>query len=69
VPEPTLKERESWAKEITLGATEVKEYGQVGCKFASRCPEVMDICREVDPPDVQVEQRTVKCYLSIEKEG
>jgi hypothetical protein len=26
----------------------------------------MDICRQVDPPDVQVEQRTVKCYLYTE---
>jgi peptide/nickel transport system ATP-binding protein len=69
VPEPTLKERESWAKHISLGTTEVKEYGQVGCKFAGRCPQVMDICREADPPDVQVERRMVKCYLYTENEG
>ena len=69
VPEPTPKERESWAKHITLGATEVKEYGRVGCKFAGRCPQVMDICRKADPPDVQVEQRIVKCYLYTEHTG
>ena len=63
VPEPAPKERNSWAKHITLGATEVKEYGRVGCKFAGRCPQVMDICRQADPPDVAVEGRTVKCYL------
>src|SRR5512136_1287891 len=66
VPEPAPKERESWAKHITLGVTEVKEYGRVGCKFAGRCPEVMDICREADPPDVQVSGRIVKCYLYTE---
>ena len=66
VPEPAPKERESWAKHITLGVTEVKEYGRVGCKFAGRCPEVMDICREADPPDVQVNGRMVKCYLYTE---
>jgi len=66
VPEPAPKERESWAKHISLGTTEVKEYGRVGCKFAGRCPQVMDICREVDPPDVQVERRMVKCYLYTE---
>jgi peptide/nickel transport system ATP-binding protein len=66
VPEPAPKQRESWAKHISLGVTEVKEYGRVGCKFAGRCPHVMDICREVDPPDVQVEQRVVKCYLYTE---
>lgn len=63
VPEPAPKERDSWAKHITLGATEVKEYGRVGCKFAGRCPQVMDICRQADPPDVETEGRTVKCYL------
>jgi len=63
VPEPEPREKEAWARHITLGATEAKEFSRVGCKFAGRCPHVMDICRQVDPPDVQVEQRTVKCYL------
>ncbi len=66
VPEPAPKERESWAKHIALGTTEVKEYGRIGCKFAGRCPHVMDICRKADPPDVQVGQQTVKCYLYTE---
>src|SRR5512139_3438774 len=63
VPEPEPKEKEAWTRHITLSATEVKEFGRVGCKFAGRCPHVMEICRQVDPPDVQVEQRTVKCFL------
>jgi len=63
VPEPEPKEKEAWTKEITLGATEVKEYSRVGCKFAGRCPHVMDVCRQADPPDFLVEQRSVKCYL------
>jgi peptide/nickel transport system ATP-binding protein len=67
VPEPEPKEKEAWTRQITLGATEVKEYGQVGCKFAGRCPHVMDICRSANPPDVQVKQRTVKCYLYKEQ--
>jgi peptide/nickel transport system ATP-binding protein len=66
VPEPAPKERESWAKHISLGTTEVKEYSRVGCKFAGRCPHVMEICRQVDPPDIQVEGRMVKCYLYTE---
>lgn len=69
VPEPVPKERESWAKHIALGTTEVKEYSRVGCKFAGRCPQVMDICRQADPPDVQVERRTVKCYLYHDNSG
>jgi peptide/nickel transport system ATP-binding protein len=67
VPEPAPKERESWAKPIALGTTEVKEYGRVGCKFAGRCPHVMDICRKADPPDVPVGSQTVKCYLYSEQ--
>ncbi len=66
VPEPEPKEKDAWAKHITLGATEVKEYGRVGCKFAGRCPHVMDICRQIDPPDVQINQRMAKCYLYTE---
>jgi len=69
VPEPAPKDREAWARHISLGTTEVKEYGRVGCKFAGRCPQVMDICREIDPPDVQVERRMVKCYLYTEHTG
>jgi peptide/nickel transport system ATP-binding protein len=69
VPKPAPTERESWAKHISLGTTEVKEYGQVGCKFAGRCPQVMDICRQIDPPDVQIERRSVKCYLYTEHAG
>jgi peptide/nickel transport system ATP-binding protein len=70
VPKPAAAARESWAKHIELGATEVKEYSRVGCKYAGRCPHVMSICRQADPPDVEVDGRTVKCYLyTEEKQG
>jgi peptide/nickel transport system ATP-binding protein len=63
VPSPTPADQASWAKRIGLSTMEVKEYGRVGCKFAGRCPKVMDICRKADPPDTEAEGRTVKCYL------
>lgn len=63
VPEPEPEEKDVWAKHISLGVTEVKEYGQIGCKFAGRCPHVMDVCRQSDPPDFQIGLRSVKCYL------
>jgi len=66
VPEPAPIKRESWAQHIELGTTEVKEYGRIGCKFAGRCPKVMEICRKADPPDVQVGRQTVNCYLYSE---
>lgn len=66
VPAPATSARAGWAKHIELGATEVKEYSRVGCKYAGRCPHVMDVCKTADPPDVEVEGRTVKCYLYTE---
>jgi oligopeptide/dipeptide ABC transporter ATP-binding protein len=36
----------------------------VGCRFASRCPFVMDVCRNTAPPLVAVEPgRQVACHL------
>jgi peptide/nickel transport system ATP-binding protein len=36
---------------------------EVGCPFASRCPDVMDVCREADPEPRAVGERTVRCHL------
>jgi peptide/nickel transport system ATP-binding protein len=63
VPAPNPTDKESWAKRIGLSTQEIKEYSRVGCKFAARCPKSLDKCRRVDPPDVEVEGRVVKCYL------
>ncbi len=63
VPTPLPTGRDAWAAHIDLGTIEVKEYGRVGCKFAGRCPRVMDVCLAVDPLDVEVQGRTVKCHL------
>lgn len=63
VPKPAAADREQWAREIELGALEITEYSRVGCKYAGRCPHVMDICHTADPPDLEVDGRMVKCYL------
>jgi peptide/nickel transport system ATP-binding protein len=63
VPAPDPVDRNAWAKRIGLSTEEVKEYNRLGCKFAGRCPKVMDICMKADPPDVETGGRTVKCYL------
>ncbi|MBI5305465.1 MAG: ABC transporter ATP-binding protein [Chloroflexi bacterium] len=63
VPEPTASKRETWAKHIELGTIDFKEYSRVGCKFAGRCPHVMDICRQTDPPNIETDGRMVRCYL------
>jgi len=68
VPEPVPEDKDAWTRSITLGATEVREFAQAGCKFASRCPRVMDVCRENDPPDFFLGERSVKCFLYTERD-
>ena len=39
-----------------------------GCAFAPRCPFVMEICVQADPPDYPVgQEHTAKCYLYSDK--
>jgi len=40
-----------------------EEYLATGCKFAARCPHVMDLCRRKAPPPVTVAGRQVRCFL------
>jgi peptide/nickel transport system ATP-binding protein len=53
----------------TSQASETKEHttfaiAEVGCRFAPRCPHVMDICRKTDPPDFKVgEGHLSHCWL------
>jgi peptide/nickel transport system ATP-binding protein len=34
-----------------------------GCPFASRCPETLDACREIDPLARAFDGRMVRCHL------
>jgi peptide/nickel transport system ATP-binding protein len=52
-----------WSETVTLSDTEQEEYLRKGCKFAGRCPKVMDICRDVVPEDIHIEDVLVKCHL------
>jgi oligopeptide/dipeptide ABC transporter ATP-binding protein len=39
-----------------------------GCAFAPRCPFVMEVCVQADPPDYPVGRaHTAKCYLYSDK--
>ncbi len=39
-----------------------------GCRFSTRCPHVMEICRKKEPPLIEVaENRQVACHLHTKK--
>lgn len=58
-PDPLLK----WQDRVALARPEAEEYQQAGCKFAGRCPFVMDICTQVVPKNLLAGGRMVKCHL------
>jgi peptide/nickel transport system ATP-binding protein len=58
-PDPRRKS----TKRVSLTAADSGQFMRVGCRFADRCPHVMDVCRSVEPPDVLVDGRVVKCHL------
>lgn len=60
---PTINPDEIWNEKIDLGQLDSDGFARVGCKFANRCPHVMDICRKKEPPSVVHEGRAVKCFL------
>jgi len=60
---PEADPSRKWQSTVTLSNADHEEYQRVGCKFAGRCPRVMDICRQVAPGDIPDGPVTVKCHL------
>jgi len=60
---PLPNPKRTWSAErIPVDGTGVSSNG--GCKFANRCPRVMDICRQSPPPLFKTdEHRVAACYL------
>jgi peptide/nickel transport system ATP-binding protein len=61
IPDTDPKNR--WTTKIQLAESDVEEYVRVGCKFAGRCPQVMEICRREAPEDISVDGALTKCHL------
>jgi peptide/nickel transport system ATP-binding protein len=61
IPETDPKKR--WTTKVQLAESDTEEYLRVGCKFAGRCPQVMDICRREAPKDIEVDGAVTKCHL------
>ncbi len=60
IPEADPKRR--WQSRVNLTELEHEEYLRKGCKFAGRCPLVMDICKTEIPADLYVGDVLVKCH-------
>jgi len=61
IPETDLRKR--WTTKMELSESEQEEYLRVGCKFAGRCPQVMERCKREAPKDISVDDVLVKCFL------
>jgi peptide/nickel transport system ATP-binding protein len=63
IPWPDPERRWGEPEDVTKGQA-MAERGTVGCKFAPRCPQAMDICQEKRPPLFQTgDSRAVACFL------
>ncbi len=65
---PGTDPRKRWTTRVQLSESEQEEYLRVGCKFAGRCPHVMERCRREAPKDVCVDDVLVKCFLYCQGE-
>jgi peptide/nickel transport system ATP-binding protein len=63
---PEADPRKRWSTKITLSELEYEEYLRTGCKFAGRCPAVMEKCKDIVPADIFVDDVLVKCHLYAE---
>lgn len=60
---PKIDPDKVWQEKINLAVIETDEYTRTGCKFAGRCPAVMEICHGHVPQNYEHEGRLVKCFL------
>jgi len=59
---PVADPKHRWRERINLVELEHEEYMRKGCKFAGRCPLVMDICKSEIPANLTVDGVLVKCH-------
>ena len=61
IPDTDLKNR--WRKKIQISENDAVEYMRGGCKFAGRCPQVMEVCKTEAPQDIIIDGALTKCHL------
>jgi peptide/nickel transport system ATP-binding protein len=67
IPDTDPKNR--WTTKIQLAESDIEEYVRTGCKFAGRCPQVMEICKSQAPEDLDVGGALTKCHLYRQQVG
>jgi peptide/nickel transport system ATP-binding protein len=60
---PAANPKKRWKTKVQISESDREEYLRTGCKFAGRCPQVMEICRREVPEDIDVGGEQVKCHL------
>ncbi len=60
---PEADPKKKWTERISIKELETEEYMRKGCKFAGRCPYVMEKCKDNMPEEISVENRMVRCWL------
>ena len=60
---PEADPEQQWSGTVRLADVDREEYLKQGCRFAGRCPMVMDVCRREVPADLDVDGVLVKCHL------
>ena len=64
MPEPDPSREASTHRIILKGDVPSPANPPQGCNFCTRCPQVMDICRRIDPDFIEVEPgRFTACHL------
>lgn len=56
-----------WSTRTSLVVADSEEYTRSGCRYAGRCPYVMDVCRQKVPGNYSIDRRVVKCFLYDER--
>jgi peptide/nickel transport system ATP-binding protein len=64
---PQADPRKRWTDTVSLMELEQDEYLRKGCKFAGRCPLVMEKCKTQVPADIIVDGVLVRCHLYNEQ--
>lgn len=64
---PEADPNKVWEGDASLAVMDTDEFTRTGCRYAGRCPHVMDICKRKVPRNIEVEGRSVKCFLYDEE--